>query len=72
MSLTPWQERLIDCVVDIAAGEPDGDHVTSHWLFVRKVLRESKQDAYQIAVGFRDVKLTREKCLAVADGWEDA
>ena len=67
----PPDEQWIDCVLRISACEPPGDHLTSHYVFCRKVLRETRREALAIAARFRRVELTREKCLRVADGWHD-
>lgn len=64
-------DEWIDCVLSISAREPSGDHLTSHYVFCRKVLRETRQEALAIAARFRRVELTRETCLRVADGWHD-
>jgi hypothetical protein len=61
--------RMIDCVCDIAAREPEGEHFTSHYLFIAKVLREPRTDALPMAAAFRHVRLTRETCAKVAAGW---
>jgi hypothetical protein len=64
---------LIDCVVDMTNLEErdNSNHVASHYVFLAKVLREPRQDALDIAYGFRHIKLTREKCLEVAETWHD-
>lgn len=54
MSERAW----IDCVLDIAAREPEGEHITSHWVLCHKVLGESSLDALGIAARFRGVRLT--------------
>lgn len=69
--LTGWQHRMIDCAVGIAEGEPEGEHITSHYIFIAKVLREPRRDALPMAAAFRHVKLTREACERVAIGWHD-
>jgi hypothetical protein len=67
--LSDTQQRWVDCVVDIAAMEPEHNHLTSHYVFCKKVLGEPKQDCFQIAVAFRHVELTRKKCERVAVDW---
>lgn len=64
---TDW----IGCVLEISAREPADDHLTSHWVFCRKVLGETRREALLIAARFRHVELTREKCEHVAAGWSD-
>jgi hypothetical protein len=63
----------INCVVDIADREAErGDpHITSHWVFIRKVLDEPRWDAFRMAVAFRHVRLDHATCVRVADGWAD-
>lgn len=45
--------------------------LTAHWVFIRKVLGEPRMLAMQMAAAFRHVPLDREKCIRVADGWDD-
>lgn len=67
------QDNWIACVVDIADREAErGDnHLTSHYVFIRKVLHEPRMDAMKMAVAFSHVRLDREKCERVANGWDD-
>lgn len=49
-----------------------GDYFTAHWLFAKKVLRETNQTAFGIAARFRKYKLTVEACDLLADEWYEA
>lgn len=67
------RDQWIDCVMrmvdhEIATGD---DHLTSHYVFVKKVLRESDPAMLPVQFGarFRDTPLTREKCHEIADNW---
>ncbi len=68
MSLTMGQYRWIDCAVGLNNGD---DWLTAHWVFIRKVLGEPRQNAMDMAAAFRHVPLDHQKCVKVADGWED-
>lgn len=69
----PERDRWIDCVLDIIESEKaeGGDHMTSHYVFVKKVLRETDPKFLPVQFGarFRDTPLTREKCHEIADNW---
>lgn len=65
------RERWMQCVLDVVETEKrDGrNHVTSHWIFAKQVLRETKTDRFQIAGRFRYTPLTREAMERIADDW---
>lgn len=70
------RERWIACVMDmqdIADREVRPplrpDYLTAHWVFCRKVLRESKADAMSLAAAFRNACLTPDVCKGMADDW---
>lgn len=74
--LSSAQQTWIDCalaIADIEDREDDGrGHLTSHYVFIRKVLGEPRQDAMQMAVAFRHVRLDQAKCERVAVGWDES
>lgn len=68
----PDRDRWIACVLEMVESEKQDDTATfiaSHWVFCKKVLRETKQDCMQIAARFQDVPLTLDVCHRMADEW---
>lgn len=66
---SPSRTRFIECFVEMCHDGND-DYLTPHWLFARKVLRETPQTAFAIATRFRNTPLRSvEDCEALADEW---
>lgn len=61
--------ELIDRVMRIVEGEPDGDHFLSHWVLTYKVLRESAFESMRIARAFAHRRLTRDECEGMVADW---
>lgn len=68
----PERDHWIDGVLGIVEIETRNgdDHRASHWIFCRKVLRESRQEATKLAFAFAKHPLTREACERLADDWD--
>jgi hypothetical protein len=62
---------MIDRVLRIVEAETPGDHYLSHYIFCKKVLRESAFDSIRLARAFAHRALTREDCEGLLSDWRE-